>query len=178
MADSAAVDHTHWGAITALLAGSVVAAFQVGKLPAAIPDLRADLGLSLVTAGWVISTISGVGVATGMAWGFLADRIGHRRIILGGLGLLAAGSFAGAWAQTGSMLLVTRLLESIGYIAILAATPTLVGRLSTPRITASSPRFGRSISRSACPRWFSCRQGCSTRYHGAACGSVMPRSLC
>ena len=63
----------------AVLAAGVVSAFQIAKLPASLPVLRDGLGLGLVAAGWVISTISVVGVVTGMASGWISDRIGHRR---------------------------------------------------------------------------------------------------
>ncbi len=114
------------------LAG-IVAAFQIGKLPAALPALRGELGLSLVAAGWAISTIAAVGVATGMLWGLVADRVGHRRVLLAGMATVAAGTFAGGFAGDGTALIATRLVEGLGYIAVLAAGPSIVDALSAPR---------------------------------------------
>ncbi len=130
MADSAAAARTRWGATAAILAAGVVGGFQIGKLPASLPLLREDLGLGLVAAGWVISTISVVGVATGVASGWIGDRIGHRRTLLLGMAILALGSLAGAWAWDGASILASRLVEGLGYIALITAAPTLLVTLS------------------------------------------------
>ena len=124
---------TLWPAVLLVTLAGVVAAFQIGKLPAALPALRAELGLDLVAAGWVISTIAAVGVATGMLWGFLADRAGHRRVLLAGMAVVAAGTLAGSFAETGTALIATRLVEGLGYIAVLAAGPSIVAALSAER---------------------------------------------
>ena len=124
---------TLWPAVLAVTLAGIVAAFQIGKLPAALPTLRADLGLSLVTGGWVISTFSAVGVATGMLWGFIADRIGHRRVLAGGMAVVALGTLSGAMAVSGGSLIATRLVEGCGYIAVLAAGPSIISALSSPR---------------------------------------------
>lgn len=120
---------TNWTAVWIVLAAGVVGAFQIGKLPAALHELRADLDIGLVAAGWVISTISAVGVATGMLWGTLGDRIGHRRVVLGGMALVAAASLAGSAVDGLAPLLVTRIVEGIGYIAVITAAPLLFGPL-------------------------------------------------
>ena len=108
MADSNTVERTRWWATVAVLAAGVVSAFQIGKLPASLPVLRDDLGLGLVVAGWVISTISVVGVLTGMASGWISDRIGHRRTLLFGMAIMAVGTLAGACSWNGASLVTTR----------------------------------------------------------------------
>ncbi|MDE0382874.1 MAG: MFS transporter, partial [Defluviicoccus sp.] len=111
----------------------IVAAFQIGKLPAALPALRAELGLTLVEAGWIVSALAAVGVATGMIWGFVADRFGHRRMLLSGLGVIGAGTALGSLAETGAMLFATRVVEGCGYVAVLTAGPTVIGAFCRER---------------------------------------------
>ena len=41
---------TDWAAVLLISGAGVVVAFQIGKAPAALPALRADLRLDLVTA--------------------------------------------------------------------------------------------------------------------------------
>ena len=132
MADSATVERTRWGATAAVLAAGVVSAFQIGKLPASLPVLRDDLELGLVAAGWVISTISVVGVATGMASGWIGERIGHRRTLLLGMAIMALGTLAGAWAWNGASLIMSRFIEGLGYIAVITAAPSLLVTVSAP----------------------------------------------
>ena len=124
---------TNWTAVLAVALAGIVAAFQIGKLPAAVPALRLELGLSLVTAGWVVSTFASVGLATGILWGFISDRLGHRRVLMGGMAVVALGTLLGSFATSGPALIATRLIEGTGYIAVLAAGPSLIAALSIPR---------------------------------------------
>lgn len=123
---------TDWPVVLLLVGAGVVAAFQIGKAPAALPVLRADLALSLVAAGWVISMFNVLGVALGMAVGAVADRLGHRRVVLGGLGLVALASLAGAGAQGAATLLASRFVEGLGFMVVVVATPAMIVRASAP----------------------------------------------
>ena len=126
-------ERTLWPAVLAVALAGIVAAFQIGKLPASVPALRADLGLSLVATGWVIAAFTAVGLATGMLWGFIADRVGHRRVLMGGMAVVALGTALGSFAGSGAALIATRLVEGTGYIAVLAAGPVLIAALAAPR---------------------------------------------
>lgn len=123
---------TRWATVLLLCGAGVVVAFQIGKAPAALPIVRADLRLSLVTAGWVISMFNIIGTAMGMIIGALADRLGHRRVILSGLALVAAASLLGATAQGGAVLLVSRFFEGLGFMMVVVAAPALIVRASHP----------------------------------------------
>lgn len=95
--------------------------------------LRAELGLSLAASAWVISAFNVLGVATGMALGALADRRGHRRVVLAGLALLAIAGGAGALAQGPLALLLARFAEGLGFIAVVVAVPALLRAVARPR---------------------------------------------
>jgi MFS family permease len=124
---------TRWATVLLVCGAGVVVAFQIGKAPAALPLVRADLQLSLFAAGWVISMFNVIGTLLGMVIGALADRLGHRRVILTGLALVAAASLAGAGAQGGAVLLASRFFEGLGFMMVVVAAPALVVRLSDPR---------------------------------------------
>jgi sugar phosphate permease len=62
-----------------------IAALQLG-LPAVAPQLRAAYGLSLAGTGALLSASTVGVIATMLAWGALADRIGERAVITAGLG--------------------------------------------------------------------------------------------
>lgn len=115
-----------------LVAAGMVAAFHVGKVPPAIPSIDKDLGASLRQAGWLLSTINLVTALAGMAIALTADRFGHRRLVLLGTGLSAVASFLGAFATDVDALLVERVVEGVGFIAVTVAVPTLLLRISTP----------------------------------------------
>ncbi len=111
-----------------VVGAAVVGAFQVGKLPASIPVIRADLAISLVTAGWVVSAFQAVGVAAGSMLGALADVIGHRRMAVAGLAACGVASAAGAAADGAAALLVSRVFEGMGAIALWVVGPALLAK--------------------------------------------------
>ena len=131
--NSASHSATPWFDIGLLLCAGIVAAFHVGKVPPALPLLRAELGFGLTTAGWVLSTVNIVGMSLGMAAGLLADRIGARRLLLAGLALLAIADIAGSLAQDVVAIVLGRFLEGVGFFAVVVAAPPSILRLASAR---------------------------------------------
>jgi len=118
--------------VLALVGAGIVAAFHIGKAPAALPAMRAELGLTLAESAWVISAFNVLGVATGMALGALADRLGHRRVVLAGFALLAAAGMAGAMARGPAGILAARFAEGLGFMAVVVAVPALIRAFARP----------------------------------------------
>lgn len=117
---------TRWPAVAALILSGMLAAAQIGKVPPALPILRHDLSLSLLVAGWVASLFSVTGALLGIVSGAIADRLGRRHLLLGGLGAMAIGSLLGALSHDGSSLLVSRAIEGLGFVAIVVSAPPLI----------------------------------------------------
>ncbi|MEK9833004.1 MAG: MFS transporter, partial [Rhodospirillaceae bacterium] len=111
---------TNWFAVSMVVMASVTAAFQIGKAPAALPLMQAELGLSLDEGVWIISIFNLMGIALGMFAGALGDRLGHRRLILSGFVAMAAASFLGAGADGFAPLLASRVLEGFGFVVVVA----------------------------------------------------------
>jgi MFS family permease len=124
---------TRWDVVLAVVMAGVFVAFQIGKAPAALPVLRAELDLSLVTAGWVISMFNVIGIATGMAAGAAADRLGHRRMMAAGVVVTALASALGAAALGPATILIARFLEGFGFIVTVVAGPGLIALAAEPR---------------------------------------------
>ncbi len=110
----------------------MVAAFHVGKVPPALPSIREELDASLGQAGWLLSTINLITASGGMAIALTADRFGHRLLVLLGTALCFAASLAGAFAGSVDTLLVGRVFEGLGFIAVTVALPTLLLRIARP----------------------------------------------
>jgi predicted MFS family arabinose efflux permease len=111
----------------------VVIALNVGKMPPALPGLRADLMLGLVAAGLVVSALNVIGATTGGMIGVLIDRWGPRRLVGAALAAAATGNFLGALAPPAAFLIAGRLCEGLAFILVLSAAPVLLGRLAAPR---------------------------------------------
>jgi DHA1 family inner membrane transport protein len=124
---------TNWVAVAVLILAAVVAAFQIGKAPAALPIIRDELGLSLDEGVWVISIFNLLGITLGMVAGALGDRLGHRRLIVVGFLAMAVASFAGAGASGFTLLLLSRVLEGFGFIVVASVAPPMFLAESAPR---------------------------------------------
>jgi len=121
---------TPWELVGLLVAAGIVAAFHVGKMPPALPSIRAELGATLGQAGWLLSTVNLISAAGGMAIALTADRLGHRRLVILGTALSFAASLLAAFATGVEILLVSRFFERLGFIAVVVAIPSLLLRIA------------------------------------------------
>lgn len=129
-----------WPLILLIVGAGVVSAFQVGKAPAALDAVRADLALDLAAASWLLSAFAVVGALAGAAIGIAIDHAGARRMVLAGLLLQAVASAAGAMAPSATPLLATRAVEGLGFLTVTVAAPSLVVAV------AQSAQLGRAIA--------------------------------
>jgi MFS family permease len=120
------VSGTRWAAVWAVFAGGLVAGAYIGKVPPALPALRADFGLSLVETGYVATMLNVMGGLVGLFAGVFSDRFGHKRMALGGLALMAIGGFIGALAPGYAFILASRFLEGAGFIMTAVAGVALI----------------------------------------------------
>lgn len=123
-----------WAHILLVVAAGVASAIQVGKAPAVLSAIQADLGLSLAAVAWLMSAFAVTGALAGLPVGFLADRVGAKRMVVAGLLLQAAGSLLGALAGGTSALIATRFLEGAGFLAVIVAAPALVAAIAPDRL--------------------------------------------
>ena len=123
---------TRWWVVAAAYGAGVIGAAHIGKVPAALPAMRADFGLDLIAASWVVAIFSVTGVLFGMAAGLLTDRLGHRVIAVGGVVLMALGSGAGALSESAEIILLTRFVEGVGYIIAVVSAPAIIAEAAAP----------------------------------------------
>jgi MFS family permease len=119
--------------IVLVVLAATVAAFQIGKVPVALPHLRHDLGISLFTAGLVVAVLSAVATLIAVVVGAASDALGARRLSLLALLTIAGASLAGSFADGAAWLLATRICEGLGVIALFAAGPTMILRAVSER---------------------------------------------
>jgi len=124
---------TSWPLVLVLILAGVAAAFQVGKAPPVLKLIQDDLGMNLFLAGWILSTFTVIGLLMGSVSGAAADALGHRRMLLTGLFVQAAGSVAGAAAGHAWLLFGTRILEGMGFLLVIVSAPTLIFRVTHSR---------------------------------------------
>jgi MFS family permease len=79
-----------------------------------LPNVRTDLGISIATAGLVVSTYGFARLLTDLPSGFILDRVGERRLAAIGVVLLTTGSILGALAPGVEWLIVARITSGLG----------------------------------------------------------------
>lgn len=109
-----------------MFAGGIACGAFVGKVPPALPQMRAELGLTLVESGFIATMINALGAVVGMLMGLLGDRFGHKRLGLAGLATLSMGGLLGAAVQGYPALLLSRFLEGAGFIGFAVTGAALI----------------------------------------------------
>lgn len=115
-----------------IVAAGISASLHVGKLPPAVPLLQQQLGVSLVQAGFLLSTVQVAGMVLGLVVGLGADKWGLRRSVLAGLLLMTLSSMVGAAATGFVWLLTLRVLEGLGFLLVAMPAPGLIRRNVKP----------------------------------------------
>jgi MFS family permease len=124
---------TRWPPILAILAGGILGAAQIGKVPAAMTTIGAEFGLGLAGAALLVSLFALMAAVGGLAIGLAAARIGPNRALLSGLVLGAVAAAGAALAPGPAALLAARVAEGAGFLLLTVAAPGLIAGLATPK---------------------------------------------
>lgn len=119
---------TNWAALISVLLAGISMSMHVGKVPPSVSLVSDDLQMSLIASGWLLSLFALLGAATGSGVGRLVDRLGQKRTLIFGLTCTVLGSIGGSFAPASAMLLASRALEGIGFVAVVVAAPALIFR--------------------------------------------------
>jgi DHA1 family multidrug resistance protein-like MFS transporter len=124
-----------------LLAGSiflVIAATNI--LTPLLPAIQDDLGISISTVGLIVGSYGLARLAVDLPAGFLADRVGHRRLSVIAFFLLVGASLVGLLSTTAEGLIASRIGAGLA-VGILA---TVI--LSALSATATPANRGKVMS--------------------------------
>lgn len=102
-----------WVPLTGLSAVFLFEMLDNSVLNIALPTIGRDLHASTTALQWVIGAYAVVFGGLMLAFGAVADRFGRRRLMLIGLGLLAASSLATAFVSTAEQLIAVRVLTGV-----------------------------------------------------------------
>src|SRR5437879_8785068 len=119
--------------LLALCLAALIINIDVTIVNVTLPSLVRELGATTTNLQWVVDAYSLVFAALILAAGSLSDRVGRKGILLGGLGVFAAGSLAGSLATTPAQLIAFRAVMGLGAAAIFPATLSLIANAFTER---------------------------------------------
>ncbi|MCP3690374.1 MAG: MFS transporter [Gammaproteobacteria bacterium] len=124
---------TNWTVVMLTIGSGVLASAAIGKAPPSLDLLREEFALSLVYAGWIVSIFSALACSSGVGFGIVADRFEPRSILLAGLWLQVCAGILAVLTASPLALLITRLLEGAGFLAVAVAAPGIIVAASSPR---------------------------------------------
>src|SRR5690606_12671209 len=117
-------------AIVLILLAGIMTGAQLAKIAPIIPWYESEIGLSLVTAGWLAATL-GIFIAIGaVPAGWLIDRLGGFRSIAIGIAVLGVGGTVLALSTSPVAIFAARLIEAVGYLALCVALPAALNDIS------------------------------------------------
>jgi predicted MFS family arabinose efflux permease len=123
---------THWPAVFAALGAGIVTGAAISKMSPALPLLTEEFGLSLIATGWLVSTFNTIALASAIFFGMFCDRVGALRFCLSGLACMVAGGLLGVVAPSSAWIIVSRIAEGAGYVAVLVSAPSLIAAATAP----------------------------------------------
>lgn len=121
-----------WVPVWAIIIASILVSFEYGKVPPAAPSMMEVLGISYTTQGLLMTTFSIAAVVMGLVGGTMIDKLGARKVVSVALALTVIGNVAGLFWTSDAGLLVTRVLEGLGYGATMTAGPGVIAAWYPP----------------------------------------------
>ena len=132
-ASSAAALPSRWLLLTILTTAYGAGAFGMLGLSPLSPSLLDGFGLTRLELAFIVPSIYVGGLFFSLPGGRLADRIGVRPSLFGGLGLGAAGLFAAALAPTFPVFLACLIAAGIGWSVVNPALGRAIVDIFPPR---------------------------------------------
>ncbi|MFJ5847454.1 MFS transporter [Streptomyces sp. NPDC092903] len=131
---------TRWLLLVALTVQFMVA-LDMSVVNVALPDMRAGLGFTPQGLLWVVNAYALAFGGLLMLGGRLADLLGSRPVLIGGLVLFGAASLAGGLAGSPGTLLAARAVQGVGAAALAPVAFALIA-IAFPAGPARSRALG------------------------------------
>src|SRR3954451_16723704 len=129
-----------WWVLGALILAVVLVGLDATILNVALPTLAADLGASTAQLQWIVDAFVLVLAGLLLPAGALADRLGRRPVLIGGIAVFTLGSLAAAYSGTATWLIVARVVMGAGAAVILtvplAVLPSIFDADERPKAIA------------------------------------------
>ena len=152
---------SRWLTLAVVSVALFLVVIDMTVLYTALPSLAQALHTTASEKLWILNAYSLVMAGLMPAMGALGDRLGHRKVFIGGMVLFGQASMIAALAPSANVLIAARALLAVGGAAMMPATRSG----STPVVMATAcPRLEQPISTAR-----------SVPTPGSECSSVMAR---
>ncbi|HEX2904357.1 MAG TPA: MFS transporter [Jatrophihabitans sp.] len=130
--DSETIQRRRWAILGVLVVCLLVVILDNTILNVALKTIQQDLSASQSQMQWAVDSYSLVFAGLLIPFGVLGDRIGRKRILLGGLLMFGAMSALTAFAQNPTELIIFRGLMGIGAAAVQPQTLSIIQNVFEP----------------------------------------------
>jgi EmrB/QacA subfamily drug resistance transporter len=117
-----------WWTLVAVCSATFMLLVDLTIVQVALPQMQRDLHASLSDLQWVIDAYALALAALILSSGSVADRIGRKRVFIGGIVVFTAASALCGVAGNASLLIAARALQGIGGAAMFATSLALIGQ--------------------------------------------------
>lgn len=128
-----------------LFAVTLVAVGNVSSVAPAFPQVVEVFGLSQIQVGWVVTAYSLPGIVSAPLAGFLADRVGRKRVLVPTLFVFGLAGGACALARSFFLLLALRVLQGAAAAPLVGLAVTMIGDRYEGRTRASAIGYNASV---------------------------------
>ncbi|MEV5573672.1 MFS transporter [Spirillospora sp. NPDC052269] len=118
-----------WGTFAVCALVALVPNVDMTALNQAVPKLSADLDPSATQILWIADAYGFALAGLLITMGVLGDRLGHKRVLLGGVAAFAAASAATAYAPSAEWLIVARAVLGAAGATLMPSALSLVRRV-------------------------------------------------
>lgn len=115
-----------WVAVLAASLPMFITTLDNLVMTSALPVVQADLGSSVSQLSWFMNAYSLVFATFMLLAATLGDRIGRRRVMLGGIAIFMLGSIGAALSTSSEALIAARAVQGLGAAAIMPLSLTLL----------------------------------------------------
>src|SRR3954464_14919770 len=130
-----------WWILGALIVAVLLVRLDAPILNVPLPTLAADLGASTAQLQWTVDAFVLVLAGLLLPAGALADRLGRRPVLLGGIAVFTLGSLGAVYSGTATWLIVARAVMGAGAAVILtvplAVLPSIFDADERPKAIAA-----------------------------------------
>src|SRR3954453_282779 len=112
--------------LVVMCAGLFLVQLDVSIVNVALPSIREELQPSAAGLQWVVDGYAIALASLMLAGGTVGDLHGHRRVVLGGLGLFGIASLAAGAAPSTGVLVGARVVQGVGAALLLPGTLAII----------------------------------------------------
>jgi EmrB/QacA subfamily drug resistance transporter len=117
-----------WWTLIAVSTATFMLLLDITVVNVALPSIRKDLGASFTDLQWVVDAYALTLAALVLTAGSLADRLGRRRLFIGGLGIFSLASLLCALSPDATFLNLARAVQGVGGAVMFAVSLALIAQ--------------------------------------------------